>query len=177
MHLILSVIWFFAPAGMANMAPIVFNRLPFLAVPVDFGKTWRGKQIFGPHKTYRGLVVGVIVAIATAYLQKIFYPHFESLALVDYTQINIVWLGVLQGLGALGGDLVKSFAKRRLNIPSGRSWVPFDQTDAIFGALLLTSFLVDLSLRQIVAAVVIFGSLHPLANLLGYALKFKPSKI
>lgn len=165
------------PAGVANMAPIIFNRLPFLNVPVDFGRTWKGKPIFGSHKTYRGFVVGVIMAVGTAYLQKILYPHFESLSLVDYSQINVVWLGLLQGFGALGGDLVKSFVKRRLNIPSGQSWVPFDQTDAIFGALFLTSFIVDLSTQQIIVAVLTFGLLHPLANLLGYILKFKPSKV
>ena len=176
MHLLLSVIWFFTPAGVANMAPIVFNRLPILDVPVDFGKKIGGKPIFGPHKTYRGFVVGVGLAIAIVYLQKALYPHFKSYSLVDYTAINLVGLGMLQGVGALGGDLIKSFFKRRFNIASGKSWVPFDQLDAIVGALILTSFMVSLTPKQVLVALIAFGLLHPVANLLGYVLGFKRTK-
>lgn len=176
MHTLISVFWFFLPAGVANMAPVLFNWLPFLDVPVDFGWHWRGKQLFGANKTWRGLVTGCLAAIGIVYLQKWLAPHTASINLIDYAGINLIGLGIAQGLGALGGDLIESFAKRRAGIPAGKSWVPFDQLDWIAGALVLTVPLVILDAAQVVAALLLFGLLHPLANLLGYALKLKPNK-
>ena len=57
----LQVLYFFAPAYFANMAP-VFARGHFatLAVPIDGGRRWRGRRILGDHKTWRGIVAGVV---------------------------------------------------------------------------------------------------------------------
>lgn len=176
MHDILSVIWFLLPAGFANMAPIIFNRLPLLAVPVDFGLKLNGKEIFGPHKTWRGLAVGVMVAIAIVYIQKGLSGHTASVNLINYSSTNLVWLGFLLGFGALVGDMVKSFFKRRINIKPGRPWVPFDQVDWVIGAIVFTEPIKSLSNKQILIALVVFGLSHPLANLLGYGLRFKPNK-
>ena len=176
MHGFISIFWFLLPAGLANMAPIIFNRLPLLATPVDFGRRWRGEPIFGPHKTYRGFLVAIILAIVAVYIQKWLAPHTGSYNLVDYKTINLVLLGFLLGFGALAGDLLKSFAKRRVGRKSGQSWVPFDQIDWVVGALIATSFIANFSFSQILEALVVFGLLHPVSNLLGYALKFKPNK-
>ena len=54
-------LWFFLPAGLANGAPVIANKVPLInkwITPLDFGKTWGGKRIFGSNKTWRGLVVG-----------------------------------------------------------------------------------------------------------------------
>jgi CDP-2,3-bis-(O-geranylgeranyl)-sn-glycerol synthase len=42
----------------------------------------------------------------------------------------------MQGIGAMSGDAVKSFFKRRVGIAAGRPWVPADQLDFIVGAML-----------------------------------------
>lgn len=158
------------------MAPVLFGRLPLLNVPVDFGRSWRGKKVFGPNKTWRGLVTGCLAAIGIVYLQRWLSPHTANINLVNYASINLVTLGLAQGAGALGGDLVESFAKRQTNIPAGRSWVPFDQLDWIIGAVVLTYYLAHLDTAQMLTALALFGLLHPLANLVGYALKLKPNK-
>lgn len=176
MHTILATIWFLLPAGFANMAPIIFNRLPLLQVPVDFGLKYKGKEIFGPHKTWRGLIVGIALAIVVVYIQKSLQFHTASINLVDYAKTNLIWLGFLLGFGALLGDMVKSFFKRRFNIKPGKSWVPFDQVDWVIGAIILAEPVKSLSNKQIAIALIIFGLAHPLANLLGYGLRFKPNK-
>lgn len=54
------------PAFAANMAPVIAAKLKILqniANPIDSGRRLRGKEIFGSHKTWRGFVVGVAVAI------------------------------------------------------------------------------------------------------------------
>ena len=58
---ILFALWFFLPAGLANAAPVFASRIPKsekLALPLDFGKSFRGKRIFGENKTFRGLLAG-----------------------------------------------------------------------------------------------------------------------
>ena len=62
---ILFALWFFLPAGIANMSPILVANLPGLKrlkAPMDFGLTFRGQRVFGTHKTWRGFVVGIIAA-------------------------------------------------------------------------------------------------------------------
>ncbi|MBW2973127.1 CDP-archaeol synthase [Candidatus Woesearchaeota archaeon] len=176
LNLIISVFWFLLPAGIANMSPVLFKWLPFLAVPVDFNKKFRKKPIFGKNKTWRGLVCGTIIAILIVYLQKLLYPYMQSYSLVDYSTTNVFLLGFLLGFGALLGDLVESFVKRQRNTAPGKSWPPWDQIDWIIGALLFSSFLVALSVSEIIIAFVLFGLLHPLINLLGYALRIKKNK-
>jgi len=49
--------------------------------------------------------------------------------------------------GALLGDIVESFFKRRMGKERGEDWIPFDQLDFVVGALLLsfiTSSIIDL---------------------------------
>jgi len=158
------------------MAPVFAKYLHLPPTPIDLGKKLGGKPIFGPHKTYRGLELGILLAIGTAYLQKSLAPHTTSFNLVDYSQINIWQLSLLQGFGALAGDLVKSFLKRRLAKASGQPWPPFDQLDWIVGAVILSSLLVNLSTAQILIALLLFGGLHPLVNLAGYSLRIKNNR-
>jgi len=44
--------------------------------------------------------------------------------------------------GALLGDIVESFFKRRKGIERGKDWIPFDQLDFIIGVLFL-SFIIS----------------------------------
>lgn len=173
---VISSFWLFLPAGIANMVPVFFAKVPFLGTPIDFNKKLFGSPIFGSHKTYRGFLVGVIFAVATVFLQKLVYPTPEGYTLVDYSEVNAWQLGFLMGFGALGGDLVKSFFKRRLKIPSGWAWAPFDQIDWIIGAVLLSSIVIDFDKKYVLTAIILFGLLHPVVNLMGYFLKIKPNK-
>lgn len=117
------------PAYIANMAPVFARRIPW-HTPIDFGLTFRNKRIFGENKTWRGLIVGVIVGTFVGVLLSKIYWNFSFSALT--------W-SFCSSLGALLGDTVKSFFKRRFNISSGKSWFPFDQIDFTIGALLLGS--------------------------------------
>lgn len=172
----IKIIWFFLPAGVANMSPVIFKFVNFLNYPVDFNKQIKNKPIFGPHKTYRGIFFGVIASILFVFIQGLIYPGTKAISLIDYSSANFIFLGFLLGFGALFGDLIKSFFKRQFNIDSGKPWVPFDQIDWILGAVVFTGFYVKLSLSQIIFAVIIFGVFHPLINLLGYFLKIKKNK-
>ena len=171
-NLIIETFWLLLPAGIANMSPVLFKWVPVLQTPVDFGRKFRNKPVFGRNKTYRGLLFGILAAILTVWLQKI----IGLPSLVDYAAINVIILGALLGGGALAGDLVKSFLKRQRGIKPGKQWVPFDQLDWIIGALIFVSFYIPLSLTQVITGLILFGILHPIINLIGYALKIKKNK-
>jgi len=75
--------------------------------------------------------------------------------------------------GALIGDLIKSFAKRRLGIQAGSTWVPFDQVDYIAGAIAGTRAAIPLPPRQMALAAGSFVLLHFAVSSIGYALGIK----
>lgn len=172
--LILQTLYLFLPALLANMTPVlVKNIFKSLAKPVDFGKTFRGKRILGEHKTFRGLICGIIVGILIVGLQKMLYsyPSFQWLSAINYEQINFVFLGFLFGFGALFGDMVKSFFKRQFNINPGKPFIPFDQIDFLVGAIIFIQFVYSPSWQMIIILLVIGMLLHFLTNIIGYLLK------
>lgn len=146
------------------MAPVLIkNRFKFLAVPVN--EKW-----LGAHKTWRGFIFGVLTGELIYLFQYFFNP--EVLSLFNYQEYSWAW-GFLLGFGALAGDAIKSFFKRRLNIKPGRPWIPFDQIDYALGALIVASFIFPLT-WQIWLIIILSGIiLHSLSNLIGYALKIK----
>lgn len=177
-------LWFFLPAGAANMIPIPVAAIPQLKrfdTPFDFGKTWRGKPIFGAHKTWRGLVAGIIFATIVLYLQQRLVAHSTWLQnwtdQVDYAQLPTLVLGPLFAVGALGGDAIESFFKRRVGIAPGHGWFPFDQTDYIIGAAIVSIPFVSLSALQYVALVFFWLVASLAASAIGYLLGLKERPI
>lgn len=162
---VLQSLYFVLPAYFANMAPVIVrNFFKKLAVPVDFGKELGNMPIFGEHKTYRGLIFGVLFAIAITFLQYLLYRanFLPQLAIVDYS--NWLLLGALLGAGAMTGDLAKSFFKRRLNIDSGKPFIPFDQMDFIIGALLFSYPIANISFEKMGIILLISFVLHIIVN-------------
>lgn len=165
---LLKIIWFFLPAYTANIAASVF-KIKFLTRPVS-------EKLFGFNKTYSGFVVGTILAILVAVLQKILFrfPFFQKISYLDYSE-NFLLIGFLLGLGALFGDTIKSFFKRRVGIAPGQKWIPFDQIDYTLGALCLISFIWQPPLNFILISLVfnLFG--HIFINHLGFWLGIRKS--
>ena len=137
--LIIKTFYLILPGIFANTAPILFKHtFKFLAVPIDNNKTWNNKPIFGKNKTWRGMILGILVGMLITYFQKYLYQFeaIKNISLINYADINILLLGFLLGFGALAGDLVKSFFKRRVGIAPGQQFVPWDQIDSAVGGLL-----------------------------------------
>lgn len=169
-------LWFFLPAGIANVMPVFASKAPVLKnwnTPVDVGLKLRGKPILGPHKTIRGILFGTVAGTLVFYLQTKFENNIGGL---DYVTLTI-WLGALLSFGALFGDMVKSFFKRQFNVSSGKSWFPFDQLDYIFGGLIFSSLIVALNLRQYIAILLVWFGIHLISSYLGYHLKLKKDPI
>lgn len=175
-ELLIKTFWLLLPAGIANMAPVLFKWVPLLDYPIDLNLKFREKPLFGKNKTYRGFLFGTLIAIVIVYLQQLFYLQTKSITLIDYSKINIFLLGFSLGFGALFGDLIKSFFKRQIGIDSGKHWIPFDQIDWIIGAFIFMIFYIPISLKYFWVAIIFFGLLHPIINLIGYYLGIKKNK-
>lgn len=177
--LIFQSLYFILPAAFANMTPPLVKRLMILEYPMDFGKKWRGKRILGDHKTFRGLFFGIVAAVIIVLVQKILYEDvffFRELSIVNYSSINVLLLGFLLGLGALIGDAVESFFKRRCSIAPGRSWFPWDQMDFIVGSLVFCMFIFIPPWEVIGLLIVLVPILHILINRVAYMLKLQKNK-
>lgn len=180
---ILFALYFFLPAGIANGTPVIVSKIPFLKklnYPLDFNLMFRGKRILGDHKTVRGLISGVLMGILTAYVLKMGYDNssfIRSFSPIDYDAFSIFLFGGLSGLGAIVGDSVKSFFKRRAGIKPGKAWLPFDQIDYIFGGVLFTLPYIQLDLIYYFLIFVLYLIIHPATTIIGYYLGLKDSPI
>lgn len=181
---ILFAIWFLLPAALANAIPIVAAAVPGLKkfnAPIDGGKTFRGHELLGPHKTWRGIIAGIAIATATLWLQQVLVADTSWARWladeVNYASLSIWLLGPLFAVGALGGDAIESFFKRQRNIKSGGSWVPFDQLDYIIGSVLVTLPFVILRPMQYVWIFVIWFVMHLASSYVGYLVGLKKDPI
>ena len=178
---LLFAIWFFLPAGLANGAPVIANKIPILnqwTTPLDFGKSWRGKRILGTHKTWRGLVVGGLTGGITSVITYWIYPeaiNYVSIAAFAPV-VNMFIVGTSLGVGALVGDAVESFFKRQSGVKPGDTWFPFDQIDYIIGGLIFATPFVILNWRMNLLILVTWFGLHIISSYLSYlaGLKEKP---
>lgn len=93
-----------------------------LASPLDHGATWfDGRPLFGPHKTVRGILASLLGS-------TLIFPL-----------LGVSWRITMCAAALLMlGDLLSSFLKRRLHMPSGESVFGLDQ---IFEALLPAIYL------------------------------------
>ena len=173
-----QALWFILPAGLANIAASLSRFLPVPSTPIDGNRLWRQKPIFGAHKTWRGLICGALIgqAVYTVQIYLYRFDFFRSISMLDYTK-HLFILGLLLGLGALVGDLVKSFFKRRANIPPGHTWLPFDQVDYTIGAIIFGSCIFFPGWPKSIFIVVFGFVLHILFNFCAFVLGLQKNEL
>jgi CDP-2,3-bis-(O-geranylgeranyl)-sn-glycerol synthase len=163
-----AALWFIFPAYCANAAPVIFGG----GKPMDFGKKFfDGKPFLGAHKTFRGFLAGIIVGTLVGLAQTIIYENI----LFDYNsqfQYSIL-LGFMLSIGALTGDLIESFIKRRISRSPGSSLPVADQIDFILGAFLFSIPVLPPSLISALIILLVTIPIHLLTNLGAALLKMK----
>src|SRR6266403_1712627 len=127
----LHILQLLALLTLANGTPIVAKRIfgSRFARPLDGGIIFfDGRPLFGHSKTIRGILISVLITMASA-----------PLIGLDLT------IGAIVAGSAMAGDLFSSFLKRRLNFPPSRQALGLDQVpESLFpmlacrGALSLT---------------------------------------
>jgi len=173
MHDWLMALLFFLPAGVANATPVIANKIPLVnkwATPVDFGLSLRGKRLLGDNKTWRGIFTATLLAGVTGWL---LYPLVTN----DQSRGAVFGLSLLMGFGAMLGDSVESFIKRKRNVPAGHSWFPFDQIDYIIGGLVLVAPFADISAKTLGLIFVTYFTLHLASAYFAYLIGLKDRPI
>lgn len=156
-----SLIW---PAYVANASPLAFSKLLRRRHPIDFGKYFLdGRRILGDGKTIEGFLVGVLIGSIAGHL-----------TLATYTNPSLGSTFVLS-FGAMLGDSVGSFAKRRMGIPQGQNVLPLDQSMFILIALLLHEIVFPGTVPPLAVplAVVVTIPVHLGTNFVAYLIGIK----
>lgn len=168
-EIIIQAVWLMLPAYISNPTAVVFGG----GTPIDFGKNWKdGKRILGDGKTFRGLIGGTICGLVIGIIQMQYVP-FEYLG--KFTLLAVFSLS----FGALLGDMVKSFFKRRLAYERGMKLPFIDQLDFVAGAWVLTYLLEpkwfsgNFTFWIIIVIIVLTPILHRITNIIGYHMKLK----
>ena len=143
----------------ANGAPVLAKKLlgSRYRAPLDGGLClWDNRPLFGPSKTWRGLVSALLATGAGAVVLGVPF-----------------WLGI--GFAALSmiGDLLSSFTKRRMGLPSSSMALALDQVPEALLPVLAFSGYFALQGHEVVVAVVLFFVAQLLVSPLLYLLRWR----
>jgi len=144
--------------------------------PIDLGKNYSdNRRLFGDGKTWRGLIVGILAGVLIGLVQIWASGTFSFGMLPQQTLLSVTLLAI----GALVGDLVKSFFKRRLGKERGSKWPVADQYDLVAGAFLLLLvfdpawLFSQVTLAAFICILIITPILHRAVNIIGFLVKVK----
>jgi CDP-2,3-bis-(O-geranylgeranyl)-sn-glycerol synthase len=155
------------------LPPMVANGTPVIAAnyirghPIDFGKRMGdGHRVLGDGKTFEGSIAALGAGLLTSLLLSFFYDQKEVLVLT----------GFVGSLGAIFGDILESFFKRRAGLERGEFLPLADQLDFYLGATLfiqVCSSCLDVSLSVYVLGLFLVPLLHYTTNYVSYKLGLK----
>jgi CDP-2,3-bis-(O-geranylgeranyl)-sn-glycerol synthase len=170
---ILHSLYYISPAYCANSFAVFGG-----GKPVDFGRSWRGKRIFGDGKSWRGLVIGVVAGtlfgLMWFYLSKSGPLNEVYFGVFDF-RITDPLFGLYLSIGAMIGDLVNSFVKRQLGLKRGAPFWGGDQWNLMFGGLLVAYFFAPTFIiwEEFLALLIITFAIHLFGNQIAYYTKRK----
>ena len=158
-ELIIEALKFIFPAYCANAVPVLAGG----GLALDFGRSLAdGKPIFGKNKTFRGFFAGLAVGSTVGLVESLLFNYS-------------VLLGLFLSLGALFGDLIGAFTKRRLGLPPGGLLPVVDQIDFVVGAVVfsLPVSLSFLSWQLVLVTLVVTPPMHLATNFAAHKLGLK----
>ncbi|MGC8816999.1 MAG: CDP-2,3-bis-(O-geranylgeranyl)-sn-glycerol synthase [Candidatus Hadarchaeum sp.] len=159
-QLLAAAVWFILPAYVANATPVVLGG----GRPIDGGRLFiDGRPIFGPGKTIRGFISGIAAGFILGILQGLATGQLSLYSA----------LGFLLALGALMGDLLGSFIKRRANLKRGSPAPILDQLGFVVLALVFASPVLVPTWEVVLTILIITPPIHLATNFIGHKLKLK----
>ncbi len=174
MFVLITAIWLMLPAYLPNN----FAALLGGGTPIDLGQKFNdGRRIMGDGKTYRGTLAGSLCGFLVGLIMNMSAPTFGLPTFGSGFEQVFVLVGL--SLGAMLGDILASFFKRRLGMKRGAQFFVIDQLDFVFGSWLLTAILApgwfwhNFTPAIIVIVLVITPVLHRITNIIGYRIGAK----
>ncbi len=164
---LLDIALFILPSYIANSSPVVLGG----GTSIDLGKNFGdGRRIFGPGKTIRGFVLGVL---AGTLVGIIIYSNYTSPFFASKEQ---AFLGsFVLAFGTLLGDALGSFIKRRANVEHGKSFLLDTFLFVVVAIVLVYPLIIPESLGPWIIAFIVGVTLilHPTFNIIANKLGLK----
>ena len=158
--LLVEALKFIFPAYCANATPVLAGG----GKRIDFGRNFvDGKRIFGNNKTFRGFFFGWGMGIGVGLAEGLVFG-FQNYPIL---------FALIIPLGALLGDLVGAFIKRRMGIAPGGLLPIIDQVDFVVGAVVFSIPLYLIGWEVAVLVLLITPPIHLFTNFLAYKMKLK----
>jgi CDP-2,3-bis-(O-geranylgeranyl)-sn-glycerol synthase len=172
---VVVAVWAMLPAYVPNNAAVLAGG----GRPIDGGRTLSdGSRLLGDGKTWRGTALGTGAGLLVALLLNDVRP-----AAIDATPVAVpafpLTAAVALAFGAMLGDILASFLKRRTGRERGAAFPGVDQLDFVIASLGLTLlaatdwFLATFTLPVLVVVLVITPLLHVSTNAIAYGLGLK----
>lgn|SRR5436190_13383036 len=163
---------------------LALDLFPSLKRPLDGGRTFRGRRIFGGNKTWRGAIfmtAGIVIAAALLSL----WPAYWHALPGSIQDAGGGVFGLLLGLGTVLGELPNSFLKRRLDVAPGEqrrsaggfALSVFDQGDFVLGVWVCLLPIWVMSVPEALLAFVVVAAVHMVINLVGYRIGARSAPI
>jgi CDP-2,3-bis-(O-geranylgeranyl)-sn-glycerol synthase len=174
MNILITAFWLMLPAYLPNNCAVLFGG----GMPLDFGHTFHdGNRMLGDGKTFRGTIAGTLGGVLIGLLLN---QLALSLGLPGFGT-GTGQLSVLLGLslGAMLGDIVAAFFKRRMGLKRGAKLFIIDQLDFVIGSWVLTMTLApdwfwqNFTPAIMIVVLLITPILHRSMNIIGYRIGSK----
>jgi CDP-2,3-bis-(O-geranylgeranyl)-sn-glycerol synthase len=177
--IVAHALWLAVPAMVPNSIAAIVGGGP----PMDGGRTWKGKRILGPGKTWQGFIGGVaggtLIGTCQAYGAHTWVPWEDEAVWWGFGPTPRAYAIVFTlALGSLLGDAAGSFYKRRKDLARGEKAPLLDQWNFLVGAWALTAavhfgwflenFVLGLMWLGPISVLLIVLGLHRLTNIIGY---------
>jgi CDP-2,3-bis-(O-geranylgeranyl)-sn-glycerol synthase len=172
---LVTAFWAMLPAYVPNNAAVLTGGGP----PIDGGRTWGGRRVLGDGKTWRGTVGGIAAGAILALLLNAVRPTLDGLIAVALPAAFPLAAVIALPTGALLGDVLASFLKRRTGRERGAAFPGVDQLDFVVVSLALTAvaapdwFGATFTLPVLATVLVITPLLHVSTNVIAYKLSLK----
>jgi len=163
------------PAYVANPMAVLFGGRR----PMDSGKLWRdGRRVLGDGKTWRGFFGGALSGIVFGAIITVILGMRS--AVPGWEPIRYFLAFAAMAFGAVSGDVLGAFVKRRLGLDRGAKAPGLDQYDFLLGAFLFTAivdpgfftatYLTGDRTFGLLFVILITPLLHRAVNLIGFAM-------
>lgn len=160
--LLIGAIWFVLPAYVANSTPTLFGGGP----PIDGGRLWKdGKPLLGPGKTWRGFFVGVTLGTLTGFLLGY---------IIELEVVKATIRAFMLSFGALLGDSMGSFIKRRKGLKRGETFLFMDQLGFILVGTILVLLFFPLTIENVKFILFGYEITYNIVNVIIYFLILLP---
>jgi CDP-2,3-bis-(O-geranylgeranyl)-sn-glycerol synthase len=171
---LLTALWAMLPAYVPNNVAVLAGG----GRPIDGGRTLGASRVLGDGKTWRGTVLGALAGVALAQGLDIIGSEVGTTLGVTLPSFPLGPTLALP-IGAMLGDLLASFLKRRTGRERGAAAPGLDQLDFVVGGLLATIvvspawFSQTFTVPVLLVVVVVTPILHVATNGIAYVLGLK----